>query len=221
MQHLRPAGARGVTPARQSGRCDLHTYTPKSQGAEQIMSEASSPIVHRTVRARVLTSLVGCAVMVSVLAAPTAGADDSLAAYALNGRFLVTSNGDWAKTNDVYHDEQTVRQVWTITSSCVDTETCAGKVTSSQGWSADLTYTSQWWTVRRVLDKWQPCPDGTAAAGTQTYRFWGQLPDGDGLVAYTNATLLAGVDKTMGNSGDCGINRPLEISVPLRLQKLD
>jgi hypothetical protein len=108
------------------GRADDVTCTdsPKSQGAEQIMSEASSPILHRTVRARVLASLVGCSAVVSVLFAPAAGADDSFADYALNGRFLVTSNGDWAKTNDVYHDEQTVRQVWSITSSCVDAATC-------------------------------------------------------------------------------------------------
>jgi hypothetical protein len=221
MQHLRPAGVRGVRPARPNRRCDLHTDTPKSQGAEQIMSDASSSILHRTVRARVLTSLVGCSAAVSLLAAPAAGADDSFSAYALNGRFLVTSNGDWAKTNDVYHNQQTVRQVWTMTSSCVDTDTCSGKVVSSQGWSADLTYTSQWWTVRHVVDNWQPCRDGTAAAGTQTYRFWGEDPDGNGLAVHTDATLLGGTDKTLGNSGDCGISRQLEIYLPLRLQKLD
>jgi hypothetical protein len=169
----------------------------------------------------VLTILVGCSAVVSVLAAPAAGADDSLADYALNGRFLVTSNGEWAQTNDVYHDEQTTRQVWTITSSCVDAATCTGQVTSSQGWSADLTYTSQWWTVRRVLANWQPCSDGTSSAGTQTYRFYGEEPDNNGNLAFTNPAVLGGTDITLGNSGDCGINRRLEVRLPLRLQKLD
>jgi hypothetical protein len=185
------------------------------------MSDASSPILHKPTRARVLTSLVGSGAVVFVLAAPAAGADDSFARHAINGRFQVTSNGDWAKTNDVYRDEQTVRQVWTIASSCVDAATCSGTVTSSQGWSADLTYASQWWTVRRVLDEWQPCPDGTAAAGTQTYRFWGVEPDGSGARTDTNPTVLAGSDKTLGNSGDCGRSLPLEITAPLRLQRLD
>jgi len=185
------------------------------------MSDTSSPILSWTVHARVLMSLIGCSAMVSVLAPPAAGADDSFSDYALNGRYLVTSNGDWAKTNDVYKDEQTVRQVWTITSSCVDSATCTGTVTSSQGWSADLTYGSAWWTVRRVLDNWQPCPDGTAAAGTQTYRFWGQEADASGTAAYTNVTLFGGMDSTTGKSGDCGINAPLEISSPMRVQKID
>ncbi|MDT5195205.1 MAG: hypothetical protein QOH20_1959, partial [Mycobacterium sp.] len=35
---------------------------------------------------------------------------------ALNGTYLATSNGDWAKTNESYHDETTVRSTWTITS---------------------------------------------------------------------------------------------------------
>jgi hypothetical protein len=69
-----------------------------------------------------------------------------------------------------------------------------------------------------VLSNWQPCPDGTAIAGAQKYRFWGVGPDGLGVD--TNMTMLAGFDTTTGKSGDCGINRPLVISVPLRLQKL-
>ena len=36
----------------------------------------------------------------------------------LNGTYRVISNGDWAKTNEVFIDEQTVVQTWTMTSSC-------------------------------------------------------------------------------------------------------
>jgi hypothetical protein len=183
------------------------------------MSRASSPIHHRMDCLRVLTRLLAYGAALSVVAAPAAGADDSFAGSALNGRFLVTSNGDWAKTNDIYRDEQTVRQVWTITSSCVGPTSCSGKVTSSQGWSADLRFASQMWSVDRELSGWEPCPDGTAASGTQKYRFWGVGPDGQ--IVDTNMTLLAGTDKTMGQSGDCGISKPLAISLPLRLQRLD
>jgi hypothetical protein len=187
------------------------------------MSETSASIFDRTARGRALRRLLGCSTVLSVLlsgfTAPAAGADDSFAGSALNGRFLVTSNGDWAKTNDIYRDEQTVRQVWTVASSCVDPTTCSGKVTSSQGWSADMRFASPSWVVDRVVGNWQPCPDGTAAAGAQQYRFWGVGPTGE--VVDTNMTMLAGSDTTTGKSGDCGINRPLVISLPLRLQKLD
>ncbi len=204
---------------RPGGPCRLNADPPKSQEATTIMSESSPPIPHRNLRAWVLMSLAGCSVVIPVLATPVVGADDSFASSALNGRFLVTSNGDWAKTNQILHNEQTVRQVWTITSSCVDSTTCSGKVTSSQGWSADLHYDASWWSVDRVVNNWQPCPDGTAAAGLQRYRFWGV--DSDGQMVDTDVTLLAGSDTTIGKSGDCWINRPLMISLPLRLQKLD
>jgi hypothetical protein len=175
------------------------------------------------VRARALRRLLGCSAAMSILlsglTAQSAGADDSSAGPALNGRFLATSNGDWAQTNDIYHDEQTVRQVWTITSSCVDPLTCSGTVTSSQGWSADLRFDSAAWSFDRVVGNWQPCPDGSTVAGTQKDRFWAVGPDG--LRIDKNVTLLAGFETTSGKSGDCGINRPLVINVPLRVQKLE
>jgi hypothetical protein len=183
------------------------------------VADTSSPILGRTVNRLMLTSLAGGVVAMSVLAAPVAGADDPTTGAALNGRFLVTSNGDLAKTNEIFHNQQTVRQVWTITSSCVDPTSCSGIVTSNQGWSADLRFGSSWWSVDRVLNNWQPCRDGTATKGFQKYRFYGI--DSDGQVVESNATVLAGSDTTFGTSGDCGINRQLMISLPLRLQKLD
>jgi len=36
----------------------------------------------------------------------------------LSGTYRVTSNGDWAKHNDVFINEQTVVQTWTVNSSC-------------------------------------------------------------------------------------------------------
>jgi hypothetical protein len=205
-----------VTPG---ARCDVDADQPRSQEVNAIVADTSSPFSGRTVRGLMLTSLAGGVVAISVLAAPVAGADDPTAGAALNGRFVVTSDGDRAKTNEIFHNEQTVRQVWTITSSCDDPTSCSGKVTSNQGWSADLRFAPSWWAVDRVLNNWQPCRDGTAARGFQKYRFYGV--DSDGQLVESNATVLAGSDTTFGTSGDCGINRQLMISLPLRLQKLD
>src|ERR1700748_2809659 len=56
----------------------------------------------------------------------------------INGRFTATSLGNWAKTNDSFQDEATVRSVWTVSSSCSDAQDCTGTVSSDQGWSAPL-----------------------------------------------------------------------------------
>jgi hypothetical protein len=138
----------------------------------------------------------------------------------LNGRYLVTSNGDWAQTNEVYHNEKTVRQEWTITSSCADSSSCTGKVTSSQGWSADLRYFDSWWTVTHAVEKWEPCPDGSAAPGKQHFQFWG-VDRATGFEDESNSRFLVGNDVTYGVSGSCGISRQQVINLPLRVQKID
>ena len=83
----------------------------------------------------------------------------------------------WAKTNDSYHDERSVTQTWTITSTCSTYQDCTGRVTSDQGWSADMIYTSGSWRVRRTVDNWEPCIDGTATPGEQTFTFWKGYPE--------------------------------------------
>ncbi|MGE5694084.1 MAG: hypothetical protein ACM4D3_02285 [Candidatus Sericytochromatia bacterium] len=57
---------------------------------------------------------------------------------ALNGRYLATSNGELAMTNQSFHDEATTQSVWTITSSCGTPQDCTGTVTSDEGWTADI-----------------------------------------------------------------------------------
>src|ERR1700736_3364913 len=47
---------------------------------------------------------------------------------AINGTFLATWNGEWARTNDSYHDEATIRSTGTITSSCENPVACSGTV---------------------------------------------------------------------------------------------
>ena len=111
-----------------------------------------------------------------MVGAPPAHADPG-DGIALNGTYTAFSDGVWAKTNDSYHDERSVTQTWTITSTCTTYQDCTGRVTSDQGWSADMIYMSGSWRVRRTVDNWEPCIDGTATPGEQTFTFWKGYPD--------------------------------------------
>jgi hypothetical protein len=137
----------------------------------------------------------------------------------LNGTYRVISNGEWAKTNEVFIDEKVVVQTWTMSSSCTSPIRCAGEVTSDQGWTAPLVFDGGYWIVDRVVENWEPCPDGTAAPGKQRFILWGVDVANSGTDHY-NVELLAGRDRTMGPSGACGINKPLVIELPMRLEKL-
>jgi len=145
----------------------------------------------------------------------------------LNGTYRVTSNGDWAQTGQVFIDEKTVVQTWTVSSSCTSPITCSGEVRSDQGWTAPLKLggvegpgsVGDFWVVDHVVPNWEPCPDGTAATGLQKFWFWGV----DQLRNYrdnTKVDLLTGRDVTTAPSGACGINMPLKIDMPVRLDKL-
>jgi hypothetical protein len=136
----------------------------------------------------------------------------------INGTYLATSVGEWAKTNEVYRDEATVRSTWRITSSCTTYDDCTGQVTSDQGWSAPLTiHDGSLWYVRRDVPNWEFCEDGTAVTGRQTFTFTPVGPDG---MVLRGSPTLAGQDKTVGPSGACGMNRWLVVSMPFRLDKV-
>jgi hypothetical protein len=145
----------------------------------------------------------------------------------LNGTYRVTSNGDWAQTNQVFINEQTNVQTWTMTSSCTSPQNCIGEVKSDQGWTAPLHLggvegpgsLGDFWTVDHVIDNWEPCPDGTAAPGAQKFMFWGTDPLSN-LRSLKITDLLSGRDTTKAPSGACGINKPLVIDMPVRLDKL-
>lgn len=141
-----------------------------------------------------------------VVGLPVARADPG-DGIALNGTFTAFSDGQWARTQDTYHDERSVTQTWTITSTCTTFQDCTGRVTSDQGWSADLVYMSGRWGVSRTVDNWEPCADGTAHPGKQTFTFWKGYPD----------PALTGWDITLGPSGACGKNRSLNIQMPFKL----
>jgi hypothetical protein len=167
-------------------------------------------------RCRSYAAALSAVTALGIACAPTAAASD----WALNGRYLATSNGDWAMTNDVYRDEATVRSVWTITMTCTQTIICNGTVTSDLGWSADIVTTNGEYIVERELPNWEPCADGSgrSVTGHQRYRFFPVRDDGYML---PGSPLFAGFDKTSGESGGCSLNDKLEIDLPFRLEKLD
>lgn len=138
-------------------------------------------------------------------AAPVAGASDDVA---INGTYTASSDGQWAQTNQSYHDEASVTQTWTITSTCSTFQDCTGRVTSDQGWSGDLVYMSGRWKVSHTVANWEPCADGTALPGEQAFTFWKGYPDRSRLIGW---------DQTIGPSGACGKNQWLNVTMPLRL----
>jgi hypothetical protein len=167
--------------------------------------------------AKVISSvMVLAAVTFGVWTAAPATATDGN--YAINGTFLVVSDGDWAKTNDRYHDEPTVTSTWTVTSTCSQPTSCSGKVTSSLGWTEDIYTTDDLWYVKHYLPEWIPCPDGTTAVGLQVYKFYAANDDGS---AEEKSNRLLGWDQTEGMSGNCGKNLPLKINLPLTITKTD
>ena len=169
---------------------------------------------------RSVSALVGSGV-VSLFAATGIASPvhaDDTTGLQLNGRYLVTSNGQWSKTNEVFHDEQVVRQVWTTSSSCESPTSCTGHLTSSLGWEADMVYTEDRWVVRRTIPNWEPCYDGTASPGRQEFRFW--PVDSNGQRYPTDGSTFGGYDETYGLSGACGRNMPLVIKMPVRMQRI-
>jgi hypothetical protein len=157
----------------------------------------------------------GALVLTLASGVPTAAASGD--EWGLNGTYIATSNGQWAQTNDIYRDEASVRSTWTISTTCSTPVECTGRVSSDLGWSADVSIHGSEYVVKRDIPNWEPCPDGAARTGHQIYRFY---PVGEkGWVSY-DSTVLAGFDKTTGDSGACGINKALVITMPFRLEKV-
>jgi hypothetical protein len=159
-----------------------------------------------TSRMTLTSALVTSLAVWIVLPSSPAAAD--LDDVGLNGKFTAVSDGQWAKTNDRFHDEATVTSTWTITTSCRTAVDCSGHVTSDQGWSADVTYTEPLWYVTRKLDGWMKCPDGSTAPGRQIIKFFADQFD---------KPMLRGWDNTLGPSGACGINKVLDVELPFKL----
>lgn len=137
--------------------------------------------------------------------------------YAPNGTYSVVSNGEWARMNDRYQDEPSVRSTWTVNTTCTSAITCAGKVTSSLGWTEDIYTGSGMWYVKHYVPEWIPCPDGTRGPGLQVYRFYPATEEG---ARYDNTNLYVGEDQTTGESGACGRNRSLVLNLPVKITKV-
>jgi hypothetical protein len=153
----------------------------------------------------------------SLIATPSAQASNF--GVELNGTWRAIPNGEWAKTNEVYMDELTVIQTWAISSSCVSPLECTGTIKSDQGWTASLRLQFGFWTGDTVFPNWLPCPDGTFADAAHKVIFWGIDPSrNEKNLKITD--LMAGRDITKTASGACGVNKPVDIEMPLRLERL-
>lgn len=155
--------------------------------------------------------IAATALIAGVAVAPPAHA----AEWALNGTFTATSNGEWARSNDIFHKQNSVRAIWTISSQCSYPTECTGSVTSDQGWTAPIYQTGGEWYVKHVVPQWIPCPDGSSADGFQIFRFKRMTPDGD--TTDPSSSTLIGKDATTGPSGACGRSLAIIITMPFKL----
>lgn len=169
--------------------------------------------MRKTIEVIAPTLAVAMSTLVGGLVAPAVA--DS--AYEIDGTYTATSNGQWAKTNERYQDEATAISTWTINTTCNSPYDCTGTVSSDMGWTATIFTTNGPWRVDRDLPNWQPCPDGTTGRGRQIYMFGPVAPDGQ---TDFNSTTFAGIDKTTGESGACGVNKWLVIEMPFTLVKV-
>lgn len=171
-------------------------------------------------RSLVSVSAVTANVVVTTAAAVTVGLASAPAALAerpwgINGTYSAVSNGEWAKTNDKLEARPNVFDTWTISTTCTNVVTCSGTVTSAEGWTAPIKTVSGIWNVVRDIPNWVPCTVGPAATGHQVYSFWRAADDG---WQDMNSDILAGSNKTVADSGNCGVNRPVVIQMPFKLR---
>lgn len=162
------------------------------------------------------TAILAAALVTMMIHPAPARASDG--DWGLNGAYTATSNGEWARTNERFKDEVSLRSTWTITTDCSYPTECSGTVTSDFGWTAPIYQTGGVWYVKQTVHNWQPCPDGTAASGLQVFRFWPAPPDGSSTDPASST--LVGEDQTTGPTGACGISKPLFINMPFKLVKI-
>ena len=137
----------------------------------------------------------------------------------INGTYTATVVGEWARSRQVYHQEAMVRTTWKITTSCTTAYDCTGQVVSDQGWSAPVRmFDGLVWYLKRDIPNWETCSDGTSYTATDYVMFYPADPVTG--VNTLGSPVLAGSDRTLGPSGACGTNLPLDIQQPLRLDKI-
>ncbi|MCW2511006.1 MAG: hypothetical protein JWR11_48 [Mycobacterium sp.] len=171
-------------------------------------------LLHR--RARGLRVTIAATAMALACAASPPAATAQPDNGSLNGRYIATSNGEWAQTNDQFRGETSVRSTWTISSTCVDPTDCTGTLSSDLGWTADIYKKSGMWYVRHTIPSWRQCSDGTSADGLQLFRFYAGDPLTGQAVPSGSDTYL-GDEVTSSASGACGINKQLVIKMPFKM----
>lgn len=167
------------------------------------------------------TAMVASAAVMAAGVAGGVGFAPSAWAYdaSINGTYTATVVGDWARTNQIFHQESVVRSTWKITTSCSTGWDCTGKVSSDQGWTANIfMHDGRTWFVKRDIPNWETCPDGTSYVGHDVVYFYAADPE-SGQWAL-GSSVLAGREHTTGHSGACGVNLPLYIDQPFRLDQI-
>ena len=166
-------------------------------------------------------AITGAALLATTVLGTAPQASANYDQYAINGTYSVVSNGEWAMMNDRYQDEPSVRSTWTVNTTCSTAMTCAGKVTSTLGWTEDIyTMSGAQWFVKHYVPDWIPCPDGSTAPGLQVYRFYPATESGNHAPAGTPVVLMVGEDQTTGQSGNCGRNKSLVLTLPVKMTKI-
>ncbi|GAA2811118.1 hypothetical protein [Mycolicibacterium pallens] len=161
---------------------------------------------------RALSAVGAVATVAGICCAAPAVADQS---WGINGTFLTSSNGEWAKVNSRYEDQPSERETWTISTQCISPTECTGTVQSDAGWSAPIYTTNSLWYVKRTVPNWRFCADGAAIEGFQEYKIYPVGSDGhyDG-----SAKEYTGVNRVIGPSGSCGRNQWPVIEMPFYMK---
>ncbi|OBC01067.1 hypothetical protein A5784_02315 [Mycobacterium sp. 852013-50091_SCH5140682] len=159
-------------------------------------------------------AVVAVTVWVGLSGAAPAGASDG---WGINGTFATSANGDWAKINERYENQPSVRSTWTVSTSCTSPTDCAGTVTSDEGWTAPIYTTNGLWYVKHVVPQWRFCADGTPIEGLQTHKLYPVGADAHVDLASTEYT---GESITVGASGSCGRNQWPTIRMPFYMKKI-
>ncbi|MEZ0338806.1 hypothetical protein ACAG25_02360 [Mycobacterium sp. pV006] len=155
-------------------------------------------------------------VVASLVGAPAAHGEDW--GVDISGTWSVYSDGEWAKTNEVFIDQRSVQQTWTVDVNCVSPIECSGTVKSSLGWTGQARL-EDYWFIEHEVPNWMPCPDGTFATGYQKFLMWGWDSTIERRITRFMST-MAGRNVTLSDSGACGVNNPKVIELPVWAEKL-
>jgi hypothetical protein len=163
-----------------------------------------------TMRIVVATAVAAAGLSVAAPAAASEG-------WGINGTYASSSNGEWASINDRLEKQPSTVGTWHISTTCTSPTDCVGTVTSDAGWTAPIYTTSGFWYIRRVVQNWRYCEDGSPIDGQQIYKFYAVGPTGMFTVKSDEYT---GQDQTMGPSGSCGRNKPPVVKIPFYMKKI-